>query len=71
MVCDRVLNNLQQLLVGVGGADGKSMQELDHESGKTLECSRNANRGIDFDQNAFCGMDVNLKFTGFINGGVE
>jgi hypothetical protein len=47
------------------------MEELDHETGKPLECTRNANRWVDFNENAFGGVNVNLEFAGLVNGRIE
>lgn len=60
MVGDGVLDDAKQLLLGVGGLDGKAMEELDHETGETLEGTRNSNRGGDLNQDALCGGNVDL-----------
>lgn len=36
------------------------MQKLNHKTGKTLERSRNANRGVHFNQDAFGSVNENL-----------
>lgn len=41
VVSDGVLDHSKQLLVRVGGADGQTVQELHHQTGKSLECSWN------------------------------
>lgn len=68
MVGDGVLDDPEQLLLGVGRANGQSMKQLDHEAGKTLEGARNADRRVDLDQDTFGGMDVDLQFTGLVGG---
>ena len=47
------------------------MQELDHETCKPFEGSRDADGWVDFDQDAFGGMNVNLKLAGFVDWRVE
>lgn len=47
------------------------MKELNHQAGKPLECTWNAHGGVDFDQDAFGGMDVDLQFSSFVDGGIE
>lgn len=71
MVGDWVLDNLQQLLLGVCRANGKAVEELYHETGETLECTRDADSGGDFDEDAFGGCDVDLEEAGFVDWGVK
>lgn len=71
VVGDGVLDDLEQLLLRSGGADGEFVQELDHEAGEALEGARDADRGRDFDEDALGGVDVDLEFAGFVDGGVE
>ena len=47
------------------------MEQLDHQSSKSLERSGYPDCWADFDQNALGGMNVNLKLAGLVNGGVE
>ena len=47
------------------------MEELNHETGESLECSRNPDGRADFDQDASRGVDVDLKLAGLVDGGVE
>lgn len=47
------------------------MEQLNHQTGEPLECSRDANGRIDFDQNALGGVDENLEPTGLVHGGIE
>jgi hypothetical protein len=44
---------------------------LDHQSGEALEGSWDAHGRADFDEDAFGGVDVDLEFAGFVDGGVE
>lgn len=60
MVGDGVLDDAKQLLLRVGGLDGKAMQELDHEAGETLEGTRDSDRGGDLDEDTLCGGNVDL-----------
>jgi hypothetical protein len=47
------------------------MEELDHQPGESLKGTGNANAGVDLDEDALGGMDVDLEFTGLVDGGVE
>lgn len=47
------------------------MEQLDHQAGKSLEGSWDAYGGADFDEDAFGGVDVDLQFSCFVDGGVE
>ena len=71
VVGDGVLDDLEELFLGVGGADGEAVEQLDHQTGETLESSGNANGGVDFDQHTFGGVDENLQATGLVDGGIE
>lgn len=66
-----ILDDLQQLLLRVGRADGEPVKELNHQSGKPLEGPRNTHRGVHFNQNPLGGMDKNLKLASLVDGGVE
>ena len=43
------------------------MQQLYHESRKPFKCSRYPDRGIDFDEDVLCSMDVDLELPGFVD----
>jgi hypothetical protein len=47
------------------------VKELDHKTGETLECARNADSGVHFNQDAFGGMDVDLQLAGFVDGRIK
>ena len=47
------------------------MKELHHETGKSLEGSRDADGGRDLDQHAFGGVDVDLELSSLVDGRVE
>lgn len=47
------------------------MEQLDHQAGKAFEGAGDADGGGDFDEDAFGGVDVDLQFAGFVDGGVE
>lgn len=66
-----ILDDLQQLLLRVGRADGEPVKELNHQPGKPLEGPRNTHRGVHFNQNPLGGMDKNLKLASLVDGGVE
>lgn len=71
MVGDGVFDDLQQLLIRVGGSDGEPMKQLDHQTGEPLECTRNPDRRAHFDQNALGGLDIDLELSGLVDRGVE
>jgi hypothetical protein len=47
------------------------VEQLDHQTSKSLECSRDADGWADFDQNAFSGVDVDLELAGLVDGRVQ
>lgn len=47
------------------------MQQLHHETSKSLERSGNAYSRADFDEDAFGGMDVDLEPAGLVYWRVE
>lgn len=71
MIGDGVLDHLQQLLLRVGGANRESVQQLDHQPGKSLESTRNANAGVHFNQDTLGGVNEDLQFPGLVDGRVE
>lgn len=71
MVCDGVLDDLEQLLFGVGGADGEPVQQLDHEAGEPLEGARDADGGGDLDEHPLGRVDIYLQLPGLVDGRVE
>lgn len=71
VIGDRVLDNLQKLLLGVGGADGESVEQLDHQTGESLERSGNADGGVDFDQDTLGSVDENLQTTSLVHGRIK
>lgn len=71
MVGDGVLDNLEQLLLGVGRANGQAVQQLDHQTGETLECTGNAHGGVDLDEDTLGGVDENLQAASLVDGGIE
>lgn len=71
VVGDGVLDDLEQLLLGIGGANGQAVQQLDHQTSETLECAGNANGGVNFDQDTLGGVDENLQAASLVDGGVE
>lgn len=71
VIGDGVFDDLKELLLGVGGADGQTVQKLHHQASKTLEGTGNADRGVDFDQDPFGGMDEDLELASLVHRGVE
>lgn len=71
VIGDGVFDDLEQLLLRVGGADGETVQKLDHQTGEPLEGSRDANAGVDLDEDTFGRVDEDLQFTGLVDGGIE
>lgn len=67
VVGDGVLDNLEQLLLRVGGADRQPVQQLYHETGESLEGTGNADCRADFNQDALGGMDIDLQLAGFVD----
>lgn len=71
MVGDGVLDDLQQLLLRVGGTNGETVKQLHHQTSETLESSGNANGRIDLDQDSFGGVNKNLEATCLVHGGIK
>lgn len=47
------------------------MEELNHKTCEALERTRNAHSRRDFDKDALCGVDVDLKLASFVDWGVQ
>lgn len=47
------------------------MKELNHQTGETLEGTRDTNGRVDFDEDALGGLDVYLEVAGFVDGRIE
>lgn len=71
VVGDGVLDDAEQLLLRGRGLNGQTVEQLDHQPSKALECARNANRGRNFDQHTLGGGDVDLEPTGLVDRRVE
>lgn len=71
MVRDRVLNDLQELLLGRGRLDGETVKELDHETGESLEGTWDTDGGADFDEDSFGGVDVDLQLASLVDWRVK
>ena len=71
MVGDWILDYLEELLLRVCGADRKPVEELDHETGETLEGTRDSYRRAHFDENASRGVDVNLELPSLVDWRVK
>jgi hypothetical protein len=61
----------KKLLIGVDRANGEAVEELDHETGESLECTWDADGGADFDEDALGRVDVDLKLTSLVDRRVE
>ena len=71
MVGDRVLDDLEELLLRVGGANRQTVEQLDHQTGEPLEGSRNADGRVDLDQNTLGRVDEDLEAASLVDGGVQ
>jgi hypothetical protein len=71
VIRDWVRDDLQKLLLGVNRANGEAMEELDHETSESLECSWDADGWADFDENALGRVDVDLKLASLVDRRVE
>ena len=71
MVRDWVLDNLDQLLLGRGGSNLMSVQQLHHQTSEALECTWNAHCEADPDEDILRSLDVDLEFAGLIDRRIE
>lgn len=71
VVRNRILDDLEQFFLRIGGTNGKSVQQLNHQTGEPFEGTRNADRWVNFDQDAFRSVDVDLQLASFIDRRVE
>lgn len=71
MVCDGVLDHLNELLLRRGGANLVSVQQLHHQASKSLECSGDADGGAHADEDVLRGLDIDLELSGLVDGRVE
>ena len=71
MVGDGVLDDLEQLLLRVGRANGQAVKQLNHQTSEALERTGNADGGVHFDQNTLGGVNEDLKATSLVHGRVE
>jgi hypothetical protein len=71
MISDGVLDDLDELLLRSSGTDLMPVKELNHETSKSFERPRDSDSWADFDQNVLCGMDIDLKPSGFVDWGIE
>lgn len=47
------------------------MQKLDHQTSKSFEGARDADRRADFDKNPLSGVNINLQLSSFIDWRIE
>jgi hypothetical protein len=71
MVRNGVLDDLDELLVGAGGADLVPVEELHHETSEALERARYPHGRADLDEHAAGSLDVDLKLPRLVDGRVE
>jgi hypothetical protein len=71
VVGDRVLNDLEELLLRVGGTNRQAVEQLDHQTSKPLERSGNADGRVDLDQNTLGRVNENLKAASLVDGRVQ
>jgi len=71
MVSNRIRDDSKEFFVGVGRPNGESVEELNHETGESLEGSGNPDRGRYFNQDALGCVYVDLQPPGLINRGVK
>jgi len=60
VVCDGVLDDLQELLLRVDTPDRQLVKKLDHETSESLESSRYTDCRRHFDKHTFGSMNVDL-----------
>lgn len=71
MFRDWILDHAKKFFLRSCGANRHAMKKLDHKTGESLECTGDADRWVDLDENSSGGVDVNLKFAGLVDGRVE
>lgn len=71
VVGDGVLDDAEQLFLRSRGLDGQTVEQLNHQTSKPLECARDANRGRNLDQHTLCRGDVDLKPASLVDRRVE
>jgi hypothetical protein len=71
VVGDGVLDDFEQLLGSVDAADAQLVEELDHQAAEALEGARDADVGVDLDEDALRGVDVHLEQAGLVQRRVE
>jgi hypothetical protein len=71
MIGDRVLDDLDELFVGRGRADLMPMQQLDHETGESLEGTWDAHCRADPDEHILRGVYVDLELARLVDWRVQ
>lgn len=67
MVGNWILNDLQKFFLRICRANGEAVEELDHETCKSLKGTWNSDGRADLDKDTFGSMNVDLKFTCFVD----
>lgn len=71
MIGDGIVDDTEKFLLRVGRLDGQAMEQLDHQTSKALESTRDAHRGRDLDQDALGGGDVDLQSSCLVDGRIK
>lgn len=71
VIRDGILDDVDQLLLRGRRTNRKTVQQLDHQTGKPLESTWYPHRRADLDEHILRGMDVNLEFASLVDRRVE
>jgi hypothetical protein len=71
VVRNRIFDDLEQFFLRIGGTNGESVQQLNHQTGEPFEGTRNADGWVNFDEDAFRSVDVDLELASLIDRRVE
>jgi len=66
ILCDGVLDDLEEDIRTISGSDLEFIEELDHQTGETLESTGNTHAGRDVDEDVAGGLDVHLQVTSLV-----
>jgi hypothetical protein len=70
MIGDGILDDAKEWFVRLVGANMVTLEELNHQTSETLECTGKADGGVDFNENILGCMDVYLQFASFVDRGI-
>jgi hypothetical protein len=71
VVCYGVLDDFDELLLRRSGADLVAMEQLHHQTSKSLERSGNADGGADSNEHVLGCLNVNLKLARLVDGRIQ